>query len=208
MVKYYKYYGGVGMKRNKSTLVLALALLAPIFIGGMANTTTTFADTSAVTQAATTQDQWTDTVVNKTIHTKNQSGLPIYDANGKAIQYETITGNVDFATTVEHKNNKTGDIYYQIGDGQYLSSSELTSGRPELKTYDVSATVHTLSAFKTVPLYDGDGNAVNNESVSGDTNWYTNRQINNNDTGVSYYQIATNRYVSSEYIDTYTPVNK
>lgn len=67
--------------------------------------------------------------------------------------------------------------------------------------------MHTINK-DNIPLYDGNLKEVTNEKLAGDSLWYTNKQIDNMDNGVTYYLVSTDRYVSSEDIDQVSGIEK
>ncbi|AKP67655.1 SLAP domain-containing protein [Companilactobacillus ginsenosidimutans] len=175
------------MKHKILSLLLALALIFPV-LGSLYSTTDA--------QAA-----WTDTALNVTIHSRNVSGLSIYDANGNVIPNATVTPNKDFASTSARRDTTSGNVFYKIADNQYLSSQEVLPGIPNLVVNSISSIVTTKAG--DTPLYDGNGVLVDGESVKGDGSWFTNKQVINIENGSTFYQISPNRYISSDYITGY-----
>ena len=175
------------MKYKIWSLFLVLAIAFPI-LGGLSN-------------ASTTEAAWTDTSLNVTIHTKNISNLPVYDQNGVVNSAVNVSGNKDFAATSARRDSTTGNVYYKIGDNEYLSSSEVLAGIPNLVVNAVNATVTTKNG--TIQLYDGNGNMVTGSTVDGNSSWYTNQQVDIQN-GLTYYQISTNRYISSNDVTSTT----
>lgn len=190
------------MNHKKLSFILALSLVVPVLFGGLSN-----ADTSLVAQnvSATTAPNFVDTTINATIHTRNLANLPIYDANGNVIKNQTAPANKDFVATAAHRQTSTGNLFFKVGDNQYLSSVEVSAGIPTVKINSLEAIVTTDNGG-SVPLYDGNGNIIDGQSVGGNTSWYTNQQVINLNNGITYYQISTDRYISENNIASYSGV--
>lgn len=182
------------MKHKKWSLVLVLALLLPMM--------TIFGQFNEV-HASNEAGNYLDTNVNLTVHTRNLSGLPVYDANGTVIDGVTAPANQDFAISVIRKNNVSKDTFYQVGAGRFLNANEVIQGIPTMTMNYYHAVVHTISGG-LVQVYDGNGTAIAGISVAGDTAWYTNQQAIDLNTGVTYYQISPDRYVCSDDVDSFT----
>lgn len=192
------------MSHKKLSLVLAVALISPALLGSFSTSTASAAKNAPANAAVSAT--WTDTTINITIHTKNLIGLPIYDQNGQIIEHQNAPANQDFATSQLHKNATTKEVFYKIGDNQYLSANEVLSGIKNIAITNYKAVIHTVNNAQ-IQLYDGNGNAINQVSVAGKSAWFTNQQAVNIDSGVIYYQISPNRYVSSNDISHITGTN-
>lgn len=182
------------MKHKKLSLVLVLALLLPMM--------TVFGQFDSV-HAAGGAGNYLDTNVNLTVHTRNLSGLPVYDADGAVISGVTAPANRDFAISVIRKNNASKDTFYEVGAGRFLSANEVIQGVPTMTMNYYHAVVHTIPGG-LVQVYDGNGTAIAGISVAGDTAWYTNQQAIDLNSGVTFYQISPDRYVCSDDVDSFT----
>lgn len=182
------------MKRKKLSLVLVFALLLPMM--------TVFGQFDSV-HAADEAGTYLDTNVNLTIHTRNLSGLPIYDGDGAVISGVTAPANQDFAISVIRKNNASMDTFYEVAPGRFLAANEVIQGIPTMAMNYYHAVVHVV-AGGPVQVYDGNGTAIAGISVAGDSAWYTNQQAIDLNSGVTYYQISPDRYVCSNDVDSFT----
>lgn len=185
--------GGLKMNRKKLSLIVVLALIFPTLL-------TSFSVNNTV--SAATNSEWTQTKINLTIHTKNLMGMPLYDQQGQVIKDQSAPANQDYSVVETVRNNQTGETFYGIGNNQFLSAVEVMSGIPNMRVNYYHANIHVVNQPQ-IQLYDGNGIAIGGMYVKGDTSWYTNQQAVNIDTGVTYYQVSPNRYVSSNDVDSF-----
>lgn len=193
--------GGFTMKKLTISLTL---LVAPLLLGG-----TVTANAATVAQDATqTQAQtWTDTKVDQTIHTKNLIGMPVYNKNGVIQERQNVDADTDYHITSIHKSNQTGEVFYQFDNDKYIISNDVVGDTPDTVISNGEFDVHTIDK-DNIPLYDGNLKQVADEKLAGDSLWYTNKQIDDRDTGVTYYLVSTDRYVSSNDIDEVSGIQK
>lgn len=187
------------MFNKKIILGMGLLLVAPTLFLGAGNLTNVSAATDS---AVVAQSQWSDVAINKTIHAKNLIGMPVYDANGNVLLHQSAAADAQYQVSVERKNNATGQILYEISDGVYLDSSEVETGVADMQVSYDHAIIHSIDS-SNIPLYDQNGNVIPGVNLQGNYYWYTNQEIYDRDSGNSYFQVSTNRYVSEQDIDSY-----
>lgn len=183
---------------KKLTISLTL-LIAPLLLGSLGTVNAATANTDEATTQVPAKT-WTEKTTDQTIHTKGLLGMPVYDKNGVIQERQSVDADTDYHVTSIRTNNRTGQMFYQFGDNQYIISDDVVGETPDLNTSYGELVVHTIDNAN-IPLYDGNLNEVSNEKLAGDSLWYTNKQIDNMDNGVTYYLVSTDRYVRSEDID-------
>ncbi|WP_099974954.1 hypothetical protein [Lactobacillus terrae] len=93
-----------------------------------------------------------------------------------------------------------------------ISNAEVTTPSDEVQSTGTKygdwsdSVIHTVVQTKDllgIPLYDKDGNVIENRSLGANSFWFTDTRHENSKTGEVFYRVATNEYVSEKSLTSY-----
>lgn len=185
-------------KKIVTTMITASSLA---FVGVTATSSINASDNSV--QAATTS---TVDLPLTTLYVKTASGAPIYttpSATGQVgASSNTLAKDSAWATT---KAIKVGDItYYQVGDGQWISSNDISFTAP---TISLNKTMY-VNADGGVNLYSSANNGYFLGTTAEGGVGYTVYESTTDASGQVWYNLGQNSWINGKYMSDEKPAEK
>lgn len=114
--------------------------------------------------------------------------LNIYDKNGTLIAVKNLSGVTNY--NINQRKNIGGDVYYQIGDNQWIKASDVN------EFYSAPATIQTHHGTNTT-LNTLSGTIVKNRALKANSNWYASGYVMID--GQKYYRVSTNEWIQEDH---------